>query len=313
MQRIISRVAVSFSALGMVLGFAAAANAQQGTGQAPQSDSGQTEAQSRADVAPARPAREQTVFDGDFLSIGAGAVYAPSYTGSDDYSIFPIPAVQGRLGGVDINMRAGGIALDFIPDPEDAIGFDAGISVGVRRNRVSGIKDEVVKRLDKLDMAVEVGPTVGVTIPGVLHQYDRMTVTTDVLFDVAGAHSGMVVQPSVSYFTPLSRSFALALGVSGQYADGDFIDYNFGVTPEQSLQSGGVLPVFETDGGGFTRASATTALFYDLDGDLANGGWALFGLANYSRMFGDAADTPYTSIRGDRNQFIGALGVGYTF
>ena len=33
----------------------------------------------------------------------------------------------------------------------------------------------------------------------------------------------------------------------------------------------------------------------------------------YARMFGDGADTPYTALRGDPNQFILGLGVAYTF
>ena len=57
---------------------------------------------------------EQTVFDGDYLTVGVGVAYGPSYSGSDDYTAFVLPLVQGSLGGVDISPRAAGIALDFI-------------------------------------------------------------------------------------------------------------------------------------------------------------------------------------------------------
>jgi outer membrane scaffolding protein for murein synthesis (MipA/OmpV family) len=36
-------------------------------------------------------------------------------------------------------------------------------------------------------------------------------------------------------------------------------------------------------------------------------------VSGYSRLLGDAADTPYTAERGSANQFIAGLGVGYTF
>ena len=39
------------------------------------------------------PAEEETVFDGDWFSIGLGAVYSASYDGSDDYVFSPIPIV----------------------------------------------------------------------------------------------------------------------------------------------------------------------------------------------------------------------------
>ena len=52
----------------------------------------------------------KTVFDGDFLTVGVGAAYGPSYSGSDDYTAFVLPIVQGSLGGIDISPRPGGLA-----------------------------------------------------------------------------------------------------------------------------------------------------------------------------------------------------------
>ena len=52
----------------------------------------------------------ETVFDGDFLTVGIGAGYTPSYEGSDDYVFFPQPVIQGRLAGIDITPRPGGFA-----------------------------------------------------------------------------------------------------------------------------------------------------------------------------------------------------------
>ena len=132
-------------------------------------------------------------------------------------------------------------------------------------------------------------------------------------WDVAGAHDGMVVTPAVSYFTPLSRAMAASLSLSAEYGDSEFMDYYFRVTPAQSLATGGVLPAFEPDGGGLASAGATLLLAYDLNGNLADGGWGLIAIGGYSRVLGDAEDSPYTSVRGTADQFFGALGVGYTF
>ena len=54
----------------------------------------------------------ETVFDGDWVSIGVGAAYSPSYDGSDDYVVSVLPIVQGSLGGIDINPRPAGLALE---------------------------------------------------------------------------------------------------------------------------------------------------------------------------------------------------------
>jgi outer membrane scaffolding protein for murein synthesis (MipA/OmpV family) len=255
-------------------------------------------------------ASEPSVFDGDYLSIGAGAAYGPSYAGSDDYVLYPVPLVQGSFRGMGIDPRSGGLALDFIPDPDKGTGFNLGVAARVRMDRAHKIKDPVVRSLGKLDTAVEVGPTAGVTIAQVLNPYDSLTFTTDALWDVAGAHKGMVVDPSVSYFTPLSRGIAASLSLSAEYADGKYADYYYTISPAGSAASG--LPVFNA-GSGFTRAGANLLLGFDLDGNLENGGLALVLVGGYSRMLGDAKRSPVTSIRGSADQWLGAVGLGFTF
>jgi outer membrane scaffolding protein for murein synthesis (MipA/OmpV family) len=221
-----------------------------------------------------------------------------------------VPLVQGSFHGVGIDPRSGGVALDFIPDPDKGVGFNLGVAAKVRMDRAHKIKDPVVRSLGKLDTAIEVGPTAGVTIAQVLNPYDSLTFTADALWDVAGAHEGMVVDPSVSYFTPLSRGIAASLSLSAEYADRKFADYYYTITPTGSAVSG--LPVIDADSG-FTRAGANLLLGFDLDGNLENGGLALVVVGGYSRMLGDAKRSPVTSIRGDADQWLGAVGVGFTF
>ncbi|AKM06249.1 MipA/OmpV family protein [Pelagerythrobacter marensis] len=256
------------------------------------------------------PDREDSVYSGDWITVGAGAVYSTSYDGSDDYVVFPIPMIMGKVGPVSIAPRAGGVALDFIENPDRGVGIDLGLVVGLNSNRASKIEDPVVKAAGELDRAVEIGPSAGLSFPGVLNPYDRLSVGVDARWDVAGAHEGMVMSPSVSYFTPLSRGMISVLSLSAEYGDDDYADYYYSVSPAQSAASG--LPLYQADSG-FNKAGATMLLGVDLDGNLANGGLAVYGLGGYSRMLGDAKRTPYTSVRGDADQWFAALGVGYTF
>ncbi|HSM52933.1 MAG TPA: MipA/OmpV family protein [Erythrobacter sp.] len=52
---------------------------------------------------------------------------------------------------------------------------------------------------------------------------------------------------------------------------------------------------------------------FDLSGDFRDGGLIVGGALGYRRMLGDAADTPYTSMRGDADQFTGIFGLAYVF
>lgn len=272
--------------------------------------SGPLVAQDTGDEDTTPPSYEGTVYDGDWLSLGAGAVYLSSYQGSDDYVISPLPIVQGNLAGIGINPRPGGLALDFVPDQDGEVAFSAGVAARLVRNRASQIEDPVVEALGELDTAIEVGPTVGVSFPGMLNPYDSLSLYLDARWDVAGAHRGMIVAPSVTYFTPLSKGIAASLTLSANHVDEDYADYYFSVTPAQSLASG--LPAFDA-GSGFKDAGATLFLGFDLDGDLTNGGLAVAAIGGYSRMLGDAKRTPFTSVRGDADQWMVGAGIGYTF
>jgi len=253
----------------------------------------------------------ETVFDGDFLTVGIGAGYAPSYEGSDDYVFFPQPVIQGSLAGIAITPRPGGAALDFIPDGKDAkVGFSLGPVARLRANRDSNIKDRVVRRLGKLDKAVEVGVNAGVTVYDLVTGYDSLTVSSDVKWDVAGAHKGMTISPTVSYFTPVSRGAAINLSVGAEHVDDDYADYYFSVSPAGSVASG--LPAFQADGG-WKSIGTFLLVAVDFDGDLANGGLAGFVTGGYSRLLGDAKRTPLTSIRGDADQWLAGAGLAITF
>ena len=252
-----------------------------------------------------------TVFDSDYLTVGIGAGYAPSYEGSDDYVFYPQPVIQGSLAGIAITPRPGGIALDVIPDGRDAkVGFSLGPVVRLRANRDGRIEDPVVKRLGKLDSAVEVGANAGVTLYDLLSGYDSLTLSSDVKWDVANAHEGMTISPSLSYFTPVSRGAAVSLSLGAEHVDDDYADYYFSVSPAGSVASG--LPTFQADGG-WKSVGAVALLGVDFDRDLTNGGLAGFVTGGYTRLLGDAKRTPLTSIRGDADQWLAGAGLAFTF
>lgn len=252
-----------------------------------------------------------SALDGDRLTIGVGAIYMPSYRGSDDYGVAAFPLVQGQIKGIGINPRPGGVALDFIPDDRDAgIGFSLGPVAAYSANRVRGIRDDVVRAAGKLNEAVELGGTAGVTKYKLLSPYDSLTLSADVRWDVAGAYKGMIWTPNLTYTTPLSVGSLAVLNVGARHVDDKYARYYYSVTPGQSAASG--LPLYNAEGG-WESVNVGLLGAYDLDGNLLNGGFAVFGAVGYTKMFNDAKDTPYTRLRGDADQWFGGVGVGYTF
>ena len=254
------------------------------------------------------------VFDETWATIGLGLGLVPSYAGSNDYIAFPLPLIVGRVGGIGIRPNGPGLALDlFSPAPafgKRKVRVAFGPAFRIRNDRQVQIKDDVVERAGELDMALEVGINGAVAFPGVLKPLDTLSVGVQVRRDVLNAHDGLVIEPQINYATPLGRAFLLQVQTQMEFVSDNFADYYFTVTPAQRLATG--LPVF-TAQGGLNRVGTLAILNYDLDNNALNGGWSLTGIGGYSRLLGDAADTPFTALRGDANQFILGLGAAFTF
>jgi len=258
-------------------------------------------------------APEGSVLDGDHITIGAGGVYGPSYEGSDDYVFSPFPIVQGKIRGVSITPRAGGVALDLVGHPDGAkVGFSLGPVASYSGTRKRQIKDDVVRSTGKLKDAIDVGVSSGFTVYKLLSDYDSLTFSADAKWNVNKAHRGTVITPQVSYATPVSRGALVVVGASVKHVDDDYADYYYSVTPGQSAASGGVLPTYQARGG-WVSFGGNALVGVDLDGDLTNGGLAVFAVGSYNRLMNDAKRTPFTSVRGDADQFFGGLGVAFTF
>ncbi|MEP2102041.1 MAG: MipA/OmpV family protein [Parasphingorhabdus sp.] len=257
------------------------------------------------------PPRGENVFDGDYVTLGVGLAVGPSYDGSDNYRINPLPVILGSVAGIDFEPRGPGLALDVIPDRDGAkVDFILGPVGRARFERNSGIRDDVVRDLGELDVAVELGAVGGLKLNRVFSRFDSLTAQVDLVWDVAGAHEGQVISPSLTYFRPISRGAAVSFSISADHVDDDYANYYFSVSPAGTVASG--LPTFSATGG-WKNVGASVFGAIDLDGNAANGGFSVILLGNYSRLLGDAKRSPITSIRGDANQYFGAIGVGYTF
>jgi outer membrane scaffolding protein for murein synthesis (MipA/OmpV family) len=264
------------------------------------------------DQAPADERPNRSVFAGDWVTVGLGAGLSPSYDGSDQYELFPAPLVQGSVKGIDFGARGPGLYVDLIADGNSGkdVKFLAGPLLRFRMDRNNDIKDPVVRLLGKKDVAVEVGATAGVSFSNILHPFDTVTISSDIQWDVAGAHKGRIISPSISYATPLSTAIFTMFSLSATHVDGNYADTYFSIDQAGSIASG--LPLFDAKGG-WKSYGASLLGAVDLSGDARDGGWGIYGLINYSRLTNDAARSPVTSLRGDADQWFMAGGISYTF
>ncbi len=243
------------------------------------------------------------------LTIGVGGAIIPDFEGSGDYRVIPAAAIRGRYDGVNFATRGTFLYVDFVPRGSGMVSFNAGPIAGVRLNRTGDIKDPAVDRLPELKTAIEVGGFAGVSLHGLTNPYDALTLRVDVVHDVAKAHRSTIVSPTLDFSTPLSRRTYVGLTAGLDFVADRYAQYYFGITPAASRASG--LPVYSA-GGGLKDWKVGLLVNQSITGDLLHG-LSLFGTGSYSRLLGDFRRSPIVAQRGSASQWLGAVGLAYTF
>ena len=246
---------------------------------------------------------------GDTFTLGAGAAYIPDYEGSNDYRLIPAAALRGRVSGISFFTRASYLYVDVLRRPASGIDFDFGPIAGVRLNRTGKIKDDFVRRLPDRKTAIEVGGFAGVTLYGLTNPYDTLSLRVDVVKDVGKAHRSTIVTPTLEFGTPLSRKFYVGLSASADFVGNGYAEHYYSVTPAEALTSG--LRPYNA-GGGMKDWKLGLLANQSITGDLSHG-LSLFGTGNYSRLVGDFKRAPIVADRGSATQWLGALGLAFTW
>lgn len=245
----------------------------------------------------------------DTVTVGIGGGIHPDYEGSDDYRFIPVAAIRGKVRGISFSTRGAYLFVDVIPRGSSKIEFDAGPIVGARINKRRHIEDHAVEELPKTKTAFEVGGFAGVSVHGLTNPYDSLGLRLDVLHDIGNAHESTVFSPNLDFSTPLSRTTFAAASVGADFVGNKYADYYYSIAPAGSLASG--LPVFDADGG-MKSWKVGLLLNQSVTGDLL-GGFSIFGAGQYSRLVGDFKRSPIVSERGSASQWVGAVGLAYTW
>ncbi len=235
----------------------------------------------------------------NFASFGAAVL--PDYSGSDDYRVIPFGAFRYEFDAFTLRSDGPGLAADLYERGPVTAGVFARWSGGR-----DDVEDAVVALLPDVDSSIITGGFVDIEVAeDIFTGFDSVTLGARAGFDALGEFSGLNWSVSASYLTALSRTsfFGLSASVSG--ASDDYADTLFSVDGAGAAASG--LPVYLAEGG-VRDVGLTALLTVGIGGD-----WSVTGIAGYSRLVGDFADSPLVAIRGDENQTLVGLTLGRTF
>ncbi len=249
--------------------------------------------------------------DRNQLTIGIGGGVGPSYDGSDNYRFIPGGLLQGRVSGFDFAVRGPGIGIDLVRGSQsDSVNIIAGPVIQARLERNGGIRDDRVRALGEIDVALEVGARLGVGKRGVFGGFDMLSAEATLVHDVTDVHDSYVISPSISYMTVVAPKTLAAISLSGTYVGGGYGRTYFDVSAAGSLASG--LASYATGGSGFKDVGLSSLVLYQF-GDVPRKGWGLFLIGSVKRLVGQYADSPIVADAGKREQSMFMLGVSYSF
>lgn len=238
--------------------------------------------------APSRFGRfEQKLADWHVV-LGGGAIIVPKYEGSSEFKVMPVPFITATfLDTVTIDPTGANIAV-YEQGP-----FELSARLGYEMGRKEGDSDHL-HGLGNVDMGATVGAKAAVKFgpAEIFAQVDK----------TVGGSEGLLGKIGIEVTQPLSQSLIIGASASGVFADENYMQAYFGVTPEQSARSG--LARYDA-GAGLKRADFSISATYMLNED-----WMVRGEAGVGVLLGDAADSPVVV---DKVQPSGMLLVGYRF
>ncbi|MBY0136518.1 MipA/OmpV family protein [Paracoccus yeei] len=208
-------------------------------------------------------------FDG-----GIGATFGPDYMGADDYGTSPW-----------IILRNGQI--------NDATGEKQGLSIlpslDYHGKRDAGDHDDLTG-MDDISAAGELGVRLNYVMGGVTG-YGAVR-------KGLGGHHGVTGELGARFRNQPQDKLTLTTAAELRFGNGEFTDTYFGVSEGESLSSG--YAPYDAGGGIYAARLSVEARYEFLPDTL------LMGRFTYSRLLGDAADSP---IVHERNQPAFSIGV----
>lgn len=230
------------------------------------------------------------------LRLGAGAIVAPAYEGSDRYKVSPFPFIQGNyrdrvfvtgpiLGANLISTTLGGGKLQIGPLARYDFGRDED-------------DDDALRGLGNIDGGLDLGGFAR-------YAHGPWSLGLSAYQNVTKSENGLTAEAEGAYSTQLVGKLRGTVSLAATWADRDYMQTHFGISGQQSRNSG-YAPF--TAGAGFKDASATLGLTYPLGQH-----WMLYGQLRYKRLLGDAADSPIVSQAGSADQYRASLFVIYRF
>ncbi len=235
--------------------------------------------------------------------VGVAVGMVPDYEGSDNYKFAVAPYLKLRLKGTQRYLLVKGYEMQANVLNHPWLRF--GPSLNYRFGRDDDVDDEVVSKMKEIDDTVEAGGFVGIELIDDTNIRKRFLADIDFLGDVGDEHKGYTVTFSARGWYPVTRVIDYGASFSVTYADREYMKTYFGVDERDAAATG--LPIFSADAGVKDFRINQMVLYH------FNRNWHVGAGVQYRRLLTDAADSPVVDDRGSEHQWLGGIGIGYSW
>lgn len=259
---------------------------------------------STATLANGDPAYDQSGLNGPSARLGGMVIVKPKYEGSDEHDVIGFPLIIPDFSSNESTSQVSRFAKRVSFKGIDDIRFQAFEWNAIELGPVAGYRtgrDESDGRrlggLGDIDDGLVVGGYVGLRLGQFLFD-------TSVTTQVTGDDSGVIVRAGAEVSHELTQRVLLTTRIGTTIADDDYAQTFFGITSTQAGLSTAGLGTYDASAG-------IKDVYLDLNArvDLSDR-WRLQLGGRYSRLVGDAADSPIVETE---DQFSGRLSIGYKF
>jgi outer membrane protein len=245
--------------------------------------------------------------------IGLGVFSMPDFYGSDKNEAVAAPLLHYNFDALGYPMYVQVIGpevrLNLVPRKD----WRAGPVLRWRERRDDDVDNDVVKRMQHIPGATELGAVVAYHLPLDQNPLHKVVFTGDITWNTNGVYDGATGNVQATYFHPFAsglggKPLIGSLGLGLFFASDHFNDRYFGVRGTDLAlypERGGVPYRAES---GLTSVKIPFTLSSQVDPN-----WLVSVGGRYERLLGDAKDSPVVERQGNQNQWSIGIAASYTF
>ena len=227
------------------------------------------------------------------IMVGGLTFLSPDYEGSDDVKVQGLPFFDVSWRNRFFLNFQQGLGMNIIRNKN----LIFGTSVGYYGSREEG-DNEALRGLGDIDGGVDGRLFVFVPV-------GPISFTSMYRRDLSGNHDGAILSVGALYFRPVTKKLRINLQGRLNYASEKFMNTYFDINLSQASRS--KMTAYDADAG-IKDISAFNILIYSFTRH-----WNVVSFMGFSRLLGDAANSPIVKERGTANQFRFGLGFSYRF